>query len=134
VEIVLRNQPDDRQKLLSGLEAFANEHHLSHSVHHAADLALEEHLTNITRYAYDAARAHDVVVRFGIELDCLAIQVEDEGKPFDPLQRPEVDTSLPLDQKPVGGLGIHLIRQFMDEVQYRREGNKNVLTMRKRLV
>ena len=79
MEIVLRNQPDDRQKLLSALEAFANEHHLPHSVHHAADLALEEHLTNITRYAYDAARAHDVVVRFGIELDCLAIQVEDEG-------------------------------------------------------
>lgn len=134
MEIVLRNQPHDRQKLLSSLETFARSHHLPDAVHHAADLALEEHLTNITRYAYDDVRSHDVVIRFEIERDHLVIQVVDDGKPFDPLERPEVDTSIPLDQKPVGGLGIHLIRQFMDQVQYRREGNKNVLTLRKRLV
>jgi anti-sigma regulatory factor (Ser/Thr protein kinase) len=133
VEILLTNQPGERQRLLSSLETFGKEHHLPAAVQQAADLALEEHLTNITRYAYDDARPHDVRVCLEIKEGYLAVEVEDDGRPFDPLQRPEVDVSVPLETKPIGGLGIHLIRQFMDEVQYRREGNKNVLTMRKRL-
>jgi anti-sigma regulatory factor (Ser/Thr protein kinase) len=132
VEIVLTNEPRDRQRLVSALKTFAREQHLPDAVRHAADLALEEHLTNIVRYGYGDARPHEILVRFEIEADLLMIQVEDDGKPFNPLQRPEVDTSVPLEKKPIGGLGIHLIRQFMDQVQYRREGEKNVLTMRKR--
>jgi len=59
--------------------------------------------------------------------------VEDDGKPFDPTQAPVVDTSLPLEKKPIGGLGIHLIRRAMDEMSYRRQANRNVLRMVKRL-
>jgi anti-sigma regulatory factor (Ser/Thr protein kinase) len=133
VEIVLTSQPGDKQRLLIALETFVQEHHLPAAVRQAADLALEEHLTNITRYAYEDARPHEVVVRFELEEGCAVIEVEDDGKPFNPLQMPEVDTAVPLDSKPVGGLGIHLIRQFMDDVQYRREKDLNILTMRKRL-
>jgi serine/threonine-protein kinase RsbW len=46
---------------------------------------------------------------------------------------PEVDTTVPLEQRPIGGLGIHLMRRFMDEIEYRSDGGKNVLRMRKRL-
>ena len=133
MEIVLTHPPGERQRLLSSLETFASQHHLSPSVQHAADLALEEHLTNIGGYAYGDAATHRIVVRFAVEEDWLIIEVEDDGKPFDPLQRPEVDTSVPLEKKPIGGLGIHLMRRFMDQLQYRREGEKNILTMRKRL-
>jgi anti-sigma regulatory factor (Ser/Thr protein kinase) len=132
VEIVLTNEPGERQRLLTALETFAREQHLPEAVRHAADLALEEHLTNIVRYGYGDGGLHEIRLRFEIEGDLLKLEVVDDGKPFDPLQRPEVDTSVPLEKKPVGGLGIHLIRQFMDQVQYRREGDKNVLTMRKR--
>ncbi len=100
----------------------------------AADLALEEHLTNIINYGYTDTRPHRVSVRFALEEGFLVIEVEDNGKPFNPLDSPKVDTSLPLDQKPLGGLGVHLIRSVMDELQYRRDANKNVLRMRKRLV
>jgi anti-sigma regulatory factor (Ser/Thr protein kinase) len=133
VEIVLTHPPGERQRLLSSWETFASQHHLSLSVQHAADLALEEHLTNIGGYAYGDSASHRIVVRLAVEGDWLIIEVEDDGKPFDPLQRPEVDTSVPLEQKPIGGLGIHLMRRFMDHLQYRREGGKNILTMRKRL-
>jgi serine/threonine-protein kinase RsbW len=61
------------------------------------------------------------------------VSVEDEGKPFDPLSVPAVDTSIPLTKKPIGGLGIHLMRQFIDELSYARESGKNVLRMRKQL-
>ena len=99
----------------------------------AADLALEEHLTNVMNYAYDDAQPHQIRVRLAVEQGHLLIEVEDDGKPFNPLQASEVDTSVPLEQKPIGGLGIHLMRRFMDELHYHREGNRNVLGMRKRL-
>ncbi len=134
MEIVLTNQPGQRQTLLTALETFTREHHLAAPVRRAADLALEEHLTNILSYAFDDLRWHEIRVRFDLEQDYLAIEVEDDGKPFNPLTIAEVNTALPLEERPVGGLGIHLIRKFMDEVQYRREGDKNILRLRKRLV
>lgn len=134
MEVVLRNEPGQKAALLIALEEFAQKHDLPASVRRAADLAIEEHLTNIIRYAYEDALPHDILVRFGFEKGCFCIEVEDDGKPFNPLQRPEVDTSVPLDAKPVGGLGIHLIRRFMDSVDYRREGCKNILRMCKLLM
>ena len=62
------------------------------------------------------------------------MDVEDDGRPFDPLAVPPVDTSLPLEEKLIGGFGVHLMRQFMDELSYARESGKNVLRMRKRIV
>jgi len=59
--------------------------------------------------------------------------VEDDARPFNPLERAPVDTTVPLDQKPLGGLGIHMIRHSMDELEYRRDGGRNILTMRKRI-
>ena len=133
MEIVLTNQPAQRRDLVAALEAFARQHQLAASIRQAADLALEEHLTNIVRYGYEDARPHEVRVRLGLEEGCLVIEVQDDGKAFDPLQIPKVDTSVPLESKPVGGLGIHLIRSFMDEVKYCRQAGCNILRMRKRL-
>ena len=58
--------------------------------------------------------------------------VSDSGIPFDPTQQPEVDTTLPAEKRNIGGLGIHLVRQLMDEIHYRREEGKNVLSLLKR--
>ncbi|MBQ5474118.1 MAG: ATP-binding protein, partial [Lachnospiraceae bacterium] len=55
--------------------------------------------------------------------------ITDSGMPFDPTQRPEVDINASLDARPIGGLGIHLVRQLMDSVSYRREDGKNILTL-----
>jgi anti-sigma regulatory factor (Ser/Thr protein kinase) len=133
VEIVLGNQTAQKQKLLSAWDTFARQQNLPAVVRHAAEVALEEHLTNIMSYAYEDTLPHEIRVRLELEEGCLAIEVEDDGRAFDPLQRPQVDTSLPLEKKPVGGLGIHLIRRFMDDVQYCRKANKNILRLRKRL-
>jgi len=67
----------------------------------------------------------------GDAIRCLVI--EDDAGPFNPLDAPAVDTSLPLEQKPLGGLGILLIRKSVDELEYRRSGNRNVLVMKNRL-
>ena len=133
LQVVLKNKPEEKRKLLAALQEFARAEHLPARVLQAADLALEELLTNLMTYAFDDTLSHEIVVRCAVDQDHLTIEVEDDGTPFNPLLNPEVDTSVPLKDKPIGGLGIHLIRKFMDELNYRREAGKNILRMRKRL-
>jgi serine/threonine-protein kinase RsbW len=61
------------------------------------------------------------------------MQIEDDGAPFNPLELPEPAVDSPLDARPVGGLGVHLVRRLMDEVVYSRVGDRNRLIVRKRL-
>ena len=133
MQVVLKNKPEEKRKLLAALQGFAQAENLPAGVLQAADLALEEHLTNLMNYAYDDTLSHEILVRCAVDQDILVIEVEDDGAPFNPLLSPEVDTSVPLKDKPIGGLGIHLIRRFMDELHYRREAGRNILSMRKRL-
>ena len=133
MELILQNRPEEKRRLLPALEEFARQHHLAPAVLHAADLALEEHLANVMSYAYEDAAPHEIRIRLALEKQRLQIEVEDDGRPYDPLSRPPVDTSVPLQEKPIGGLGIHLIQSLMDEVDYRREAGKNILRMRKRV-
>ena len=133
MEIVLHNQPEELPRLRRAVEDFAREHQVPDRAAQAADLALEEHLTNVLAYGYEDKAAHDIVVRLTLADRWLQIEVADDGRPFNPLAQPAPDLSLPLEQRPVGGLGIHLVRQFMDELDYRREAGKNIFRMRKRL-
>lgn len=132
MQIVLKNQPPEKQKVAQALEQFGRDHNLPAPVVHAADLALEEHLTNLMNYGFPDNREHEITVRFALDSQFI-IEVEDDGPPFNPLQLSAVDTTVPLAQRPIGGLGIHLMRRFMDEIEYHSEGGKNVLRMRKRL-
>jgi anti-sigma regulatory factor (Ser/Thr protein kinase) len=133
LEIILQNRPEEKRRLLAALEDFVGAQQLPKPVFRAADLVLEEHLTNVMNYAYDDGREHEIQVRLEAGPAQLVIEVEDDGRAFDPTLAPAVDTSLPLDQRPVGGLGIHFIRRCMDEVRYQRRANRNVLRMIKRL-
>ena len=133
MEIVLQNQAKEKARLLAALEAFAGEHHLPAAVLQAADLALEEHLTNVINHGYDDGAVHEIRVRFSNDAGFFHVEIEDDARPFNPLARPPVDTSAPLDEREIGGLGVHLMRRFMDELEYRREGNRNILHMTKRI-
>lgn len=132
MQIVLQNQPSEKQRVAQALEQFGRDHQLPAAVVQAADLALEEHLTNLMNYGFTDNRPHQITVRFSLASH-FVVEVEDDGPPFNPLEVPAVDITLPLEQRPIGGLGIHLIRGFMDEIEYRSEGGKNVLRMGKRL-
>ena len=74
-----------------------------------------------------------MTVRFALEPAALRVEIEDDAGPFNPLDAPAVDTALPLEEKPLGGLGVHLIRKSVDELEYQRAGNRNVLVMKNRL-
>ncbi|HYE48678.1 MAG TPA: ATP-binding protein [Azospirillaceae bacterium] len=98
------------------------------------NLALDELITNTISYGYDGApdKPH-IAVRLDREADWLTVVLEDDARPFDPLSRPPPDTEAALEDREIGGLGIHFVRSFMDEVAYRRDGDRNILTLRKKI-
>lgn len=97
------------------------------------ELAVEESLVNVFNYAYAQQERPGVALcRISVESDGVSVEIIDEGPAFDPLVRPDPDTALDLEQRQPGGLGIFMIRQLTDEVRYRREEGRNVLTIRMR--
>jgi serine/threonine-protein kinase RsbW len=117
------------------VEHFGSEHQLSRRTIFEINLALDEVLTNVVSYAYADDGVHHITVNLSITPDRSAVllRVEDDGRPFDPTAATAPDLNLPLEQRPVGGLGIHLVRQLVDDLAYCRERDRNVLSMRKSL-
>jgi serine/threonine-protein kinase RsbW len=130
---LIPGESGERPKFSEGLADFCVKHGVPRAAQKAADLALEEHLTNIVDYGYEAGDTREISVEYKVDAEWFEVVVEDNARPFNPLAVPPVDTSLPLEQKPIGGLGIPLMRHCMDELLYAREGDKNILRMRKRL-
>ena len=96
-------------------------------------LAIEEAVVNVMKYAYPQGTRGDVTIEAVSNDVRLKFTIIDSGKPFDPTVLPEVDTTLPAKERRIGGLGIHIVRQFMDSINYERSGNLNILTIRKNL-
>jgi sigma-B regulation protein RsbU (phosphoserine phosphatase) len=98
------------------------------------NLAMEEAVVNVMSYAYPAGTVGNVNIEAMANDNRLKFIVSDWGTPFDPTAEKEVDTTLSAEERPIGGLGIHLVRQIMDSINYERIDGKNVLTLRKKLV
>lgn len=97
------------------------------------NLAMEEAVVNVIDYAYPQGTSGSIDINVLADEDSIVFVIMDSGIPFDPTAAKEVDTTLPLEERPIGGLGIHLIRKIMDDVSYERRDNKNILTLRKNI-
>ena len=97
--------------------------------------AVEEIFINIANYAYSPANG-SATVKCTVRQTPLSIAIEfrDSGKPCNPLRTKAPDLTLPLEKRPVGGLGIHIVRNTMDSVRYRHADGQNILTIRKQLM
>ena len=98
------------------------------------NLALEEAVVNVMSYAYQPGTMGNVNIEAMANETRLKFIISDWGTPFDPTAEKEVDTTLSAEERPIGGLGIHLVRQIMDSINYERIDGMNVLTLRKKLV
>ena len=98
-------------------------------------LSIEEAVENVVRYAYEGGIGW---LEVGTSLDhdslVLTVELRDAGVPFNPLEAPDPDVTLPADKREVGGLGIYLCKKMMDDIHYKYEDGNNVLTMMKRVV
>lgn len=97
------------------------------------NLALEEIVSNVMLYAYPQGTSESVEVKAKRNTRSIIFTITDSGKPFDPTKAEDPDITLPTEQRPIGGLGIHLVRQIMDEIKYQRINDKNILTLIKHL-
>ena len=97
------------------------------------NLALEEAVVNVMNYAYPQGTVGEIYIEATCNERRLKFTITDWGVPFDPTAKQEVDTTLPVEERPIGGLGIHLIRKLMDSINYEHVNGKNVLTLRKYL-
>lgn len=129
----LHNDIKQISLLAEFIEALAKEKQLDESLAMNLNLALEEAVTNVILYAYPKDTYGLVDVDAILKEHSLEFIITDSGVPFDPTAAPEADVTLSADERPIGGLGIFMVRKLMDEVHYQRHNDKNVLKMTKNI-
>lgn len=124
------NDMDALARLIEEVDGFLAESGLPPRSIYAVNLALEEILTNTIKYGYNDDAEHQIQVTLQVDGDQAVLTCVDDGQHFDPLQAPEPDLSSPLEEREVGGVGLHLTAAMMDAIEYTRQDGKNVLVMR----
>ncbi len=133
LRFTLKNRLAEIARLGERLGEFAAVHQLAPSVLYDLNLALEEAVTNIISHGYSDHREHEILVRIRVESGEVIAEVKDDAPAFNPLTAPDADVTTPLDERTAGGLGIHLMRKLMDEIEYQRLEDGNLLIMKKNI-
>jgi len=133
--ITLRGEAAELVRLEAFAEAFARNCALADDERSRLLVILEELFTNVVEHAYEGAQfaAGSVAVTLGWKHGRLTIDFVDDGPPFDPLAHSAPDLDAPPEQRPIGGLGISIVRALVDEARYWREGHRNYLHLVRRL-
>ena len=129
--VVLRSHRSEVERLWTIVEGFGEAQQLSADDTASINLVLDEVVINVIKYGYDGADDHAIRVTLERQADTVIVEVEDEAKPFNPLDVPPPNLDLPIEERPIGGLGIFIVRSTMTNVEYRRDNGRNILTMRK---
>ena len=133
MRLEIANDPDELPDVMRALAEFGASESLPARVLQAAELALDELLTNVICYAYPAGQPHRIGIRLEVDAAGLHIEIEDDGLPFDPFSADPPELPRSVEESEPGGLGIHLVREFMDRCEYRREGERNIVSLHKRI-
>jgi serine/threonine-protein kinase RsbW len=129
----LQATPQDLMRAVEQLQDFGRKHQVDEKALFGLALALEECGANIVHYACGDQAQEKFRVSFEFGAGALSIELRDCGPAFDPTSAAARDLDGSDGDRPPGGWGIHLVRHYMDEVRYTREGDENVLRMVKRL-
>jgi len=133
IDITIVNQGGELARVAGLLDRLGAEHHLAPEVLADMRIALDEVVTNIFKYAYTDNAEHAIHIRSQVQNDVLETVIEDDGIAYNPLTSPAPDLGAPLHARRVGGLGVHFVKNLMNEVEYERVGNRNCLVLRKNL-
>ncbi|TDI75169.1 MAG: PAS domain S-box protein [Bacteroidetes bacterium] len=133
LEIVVKNHLSDMDNINEHFKVFAEQAGISEIIIKKFYVVFDEILSNIISYAYKDENEHDIKIKMGISGNRLTVNILDDGIPFNPLGIDKPDMELSLEDREVGGLGIHIVRNLMDGVFYHRGIDKNVLTLIKYL-
>ena len=132
-KLTIGNDLEELDRVHTWVEAFQADNALSADVAFALTLSFDELLTNIISYGYPTDVQHAVWISMRIVGDDLHIRIEDQAAPFNPLTAEEPDIDAPIEDRRIGGLGIHFVRTVMDSVEYQHSNGRNILLLVKRL-
>lgn len=122
-----RTSHDDLLQLVEAIQELGEQDGWPDDLTFRISLVIDELAENVVNYAYEDGSG-DVEVSLTDEEETVVIEIVDEGRPFDPLtEAPEPDLTSPLEDRPIGGLGVHFTKTLMDEIEYCRESGKNHL-------
>lgn len=131
--LVLKNDFNELAKVKPFIDSFIAKNNIDTSLEPQISLALDEALTNVVMYAYPKNVTGEAVVTMNVVNDDVIIKISDHGVPFNPLNY-ETDFNIPLEERHKGGMGIHIIKESMDTVNYDYRDNTNILTLTKKII
>lgn len=131
--IILANDISELSNLTAFIDEVGEAFSLAPDVVFNLNLVIEEAVVNVINYAYPKEEHQYIYLSAKLHEDSIVLVLTDTGKEFDPTLAPEADITLSAEEREIGGLGIFLIRQIMNEVRYERIDGKNVLTLEKKL-
>ncbi len=129
LNLTIETNREELARIVSALEEFGEQESWTPDLIFRVNLVIEEWVLNVMDYGYDGGE-NEIELKLTSEPDSLTIEIVDAGKPFDPLHdAPEPDLDSSIEDRPVGGLGVYMVRTMMDQTHYRREEGKNHLTL-----
>ncbi len=128
-----RNDVRELDRIADIVQDFCVRNALSPSLGYQLTLVLDELLTNVISYGYEDDAEHVIELTISLGDGLLTIEGGDDGKAFDPFEVQEPDLEGPVEDRPIGGMGVHFVKTIMDTIAYRRRGGRNHLTMSKNL-
>ena len=129
LELTIPNSLSENARVKEHFDTFAEHYGIPDKTRLKMHVVIDELLMNIISYAYLDDGNHDIGFKAELSADRLKVSIVDDGIPFNPLGIETPDTELSIEEREIGGLGIHLIRKMMDRVSYRRRIDKNVITV-----
>lgn len=131
--LTLPNDIETIPQLNEFIDTVAEEIGLDMSLTMSLNLAIEEAVVNVMEYAYPEGEQGNVDIEVIADDKWLTFIISDNGIPFDPTTQKDADTTLSAEERPIGGLGIFLVRQLMDSINYQWKDGKNILTLSKKM-
>lgn len=131
MRIAVKRDPGEARRVVDEIEALCIEHGLSQDIIFKFQLSMDELMTNVISYGFEGVDAEpEITVDVRIDDDTINVVIRDNGRPFNPLaDATEPDLSLDAEHRPVGGLGIHLTKAFIDTLAYERADGFNCLSL-----
>jgi serine/threonine-protein kinase RsbW len=133
MEMRIGNRLDEMPAIAAMVEEFGVKHSIPSAVVNEINLVLDEVVSNIISYGYSEDATGQIIVKLRYQPGEICVEVQDDGKAFDPLQAGRPDMSGTVQTRKVGGLGIYFVKELMDDVSYARVGNENLLAVKKKI-
>lgn len=131
--VTIGAEQEEVARVIAAFADFASAQGLPAAVRRSMNVVLDELLANTLSHGLAARDDGEATIDVGLRAGVLTVTLTDNGERFDPFARAAPDTSLPIEDRPIGGLGIHLVRRLVDDVEYQWKGGRNVVMLSKRL-